>query len=52
MIYKAVFHFKTFAQDFFVGIEALYKPQGYPSFEVLGYIMDKDLDNIKLVLKE
>ena len=52
MIYKAVFHMKTFSKDIFVGIEALYKPQGYPSFEVLSYIMDEDLSNIKLVLKD
>lgn len=52
IIYKTVLHIKTFAEEIFVGIEALYKPQGYPSFELLSYIMDSDLNNIKLVLKD
>lgn len=52
MIYKTVLYIKTFSEEVYVGIEALYKPQGYPSFEVLSYIMDSELENIKLVLKD
>jgi len=40
MIYKTVLLIKTFTGDSFVGIEALYKPSGYPSFELLSYIVD------------
>ena len=43
---------KTFTSTVYVGIESIYKPQGYPSFEVLSYLMDTDLDNIKMVLKD
>ena len=43
---------KTFKGDTYVGIESLYKPQGYPSFELLSYIVDSNLDNIKKVLKD
>ena len=43
---------KTFTSAIFVGIESVYKTQGHPSFEVISYLMDEDLDNIKLVLKD
>lgn len=43
---------KTFTSTVYVAIESIYKPQGYPSFELVSYLMDEDLDNIKLVLKD
>ena len=43
---------KTFTGTTFVGIESLYKPQGYPSFELLAYVVDSDLKTIKKVLKD
>ena len=43
---------KTFTSTLYVAIESIYKPQGYPSFEVISYLMDTDLDNIKMVLKD
>ena len=43
---------KTFNDVTYVGIESLYKPQGYPSFELLGYVVDSDLKTIKKVLKD
>lgn len=46
-----MFYFKTFTNDLFVGIETLYKPDG-GQFEVLSYIMDKDLENVRLVMDD
>ena len=43
---------KTFTSTTFVGIESLYKPTGNPSFELLSYIMDADIDTIRLVLDD
>jgi len=50
LIYKAVFQLKTYSSNMYLGIESLYKPSGFPSFEVISYIMDTDLENISLVL--
>ncbi len=36
----------------FVGLESLYKPDGFPSFELLSYILDSDLANVRKVLKD
>lgn len=43
---------KTFTSTVFIGVESVYKPQGYPSFELLSYLLDSNLDNIKLVMKD
>ena len=43
---------KTFTSTTFVGIESLYKPTGYPSFELISYIMDADIETIRLVLDD
>lgn len=43
---------KTFTSTLYVAIESIYKPQGHPSFEVISYLMDTDLDNIKMVIKD
>lgn len=52
LIYKAVILFKSFTSEIFVGIESLYKPEGNPSFELISYLMDANLDNIKKVLAD
>lgn len=52
VIYKVVFWFKTFTSNVFVGAEMLYKPEGRPSFELLSYIIDSDLNMIAKVLNE
>ena len=52
MVYKAVFLFKTFTDEVFLGVETLYKPTGFPSFELLTYIVDSNLENIRKVLKD
>ena len=28
----------------------LYKPSGFPSFEIISYILDSDLSNVELVM--
>ena len=43
---------KTFTSDVYVGAEMLYKPEGQPSFEILSYIIDSDLNVISKVLDE
>ncbi len=52
LVYKVVFMFKTFTGNMFVGLESLYKPDGFPSFELLSYILDSDLENVKKVLRD
>lgn len=52
LIYKAVILIKTFTSETYVGVESLYKPQGYPSFDLLSYIVDSDLKNVQKVLKD
>ena len=42
---------KTYTGSMYVGLESLYKPNGAPSFELLSYILDSDLDNIKRVMR-
>ena len=51
-IFKTVVMLKTFTSTTFVGIEALYKPSGYPSFELLSYIMDADINTIRIVMDD
>jgi len=36
----------------FVGLETLYKPNGFPSFELISYLLDSDLANIRKVLND
>ena len=43
---------KTFTNVSYVGIESLFKPQGYPSFDLLSYVVDSDLKNIQKVLRD
>ena len=41
---------KTYTTEVFLGLESLYKPSGFPSFEIISYIMDSNLKNIEKVL--
>ena len=43
---------KTFTSTTFLGIESLYKPSGYPTFEVLNMIMDADIQTIRIVMDD
>lgn len=52
VIYKVVIWFKTFTSNVFVGAEMLYKPEGRPSFELLSYVIDSNLETISKVLNE
>jgi len=52
MIYKVVFQFKTYTGTVFVGIESLYKPKGFSSFELISYILDSDIENVKKVMRD
>lgn len=36
----------------FVGAEMLYKPEGQPSFELISYVVDSNLETIAKVLNE
>lgn len=47
-----VFWIKTFTSNVYIGAETLYKPEGRPSFELLSYIIDSDLDVVGKVLGE
>lgn len=50
--YKLVLQIKNFASNNYVAIEGVYKQVGYPTFEVLTYYFDSNLDNIRSVLGE
>ena len=34
----------------YLGVEMLYKPTGFPSFELISYLLDSDISNIEMVL--
>jgi len=52
LVYKSVFMLKSFTTTMFLGIETLYKPTGFPSFEVLSYILDSEIGTIRKVMKD
>ena len=52
LIFKTVLMIKTFTSTTFLGIESLYKPSGYPTFEVLNMIMDADIQTIRIVMDD
>jgi len=43
---------KTFTNNVYLGIESLYKPSGFSSFELISYIMDSNLDNVRKVMRD
>lgn len=51
MLYKSVFYFKTFTNEIYLGIESLYKPTGFPSFELVSYMLSDKLADIEKALK-
>ena len=52
VIYKTVVMLKTYTGITYVGVESLYMSTGYPSFELLSYIVDSNLKNVKRVLND
>lgn len=50
--YKLVIMIKTFSATNFLAIEGLYKQIGFPTFEVLTYYFDSNIENIRSVLSE
>ena len=51
-VYKVVFQIRSFQDDSYIGIEAQVNRFGFPSFEILNYIMETDIDRIKICLNE
>ena len=51
LIFKTVLMLKTFTSTTFVGIESLYKADAN-HFELLSYIMDADINTIRLVMDD
>lgn len=49
LIFKTVLMFKTFTSNMYLGIEALYRN---PSFEVLTYILDADLNTVRIIMDD
>ena len=43
---------KTFTNRHFIALESLYKPSGYPSFELLSYLLTDDIAQVRTVLKD
>lgn len=50
--YKLVIMLKTFSATNYLAVEGLYKQVGFPTFEVLTYYFDSNIDNIRSVLNE
>lgn len=50
--YKLVIQVKTFSSNNYVAVEGLYKQIGFPTFEVLTYYFDSNIDNIRSILNE
>jgi len=50
--FKLVLQIRTFSANNYVAVEGVYKQVGSPTFEVLTYYLDSNLENIKSVLSE
>lgn len=50
--YKLVIMLKTFAATNYLAVEGLYKQVGFPTFEVLTYYFDSNIDNIRSVMND
>lgn len=50
--YKLVLQVKTFSTNNYIAIEGVYRQVGYPTFEVLTYYIDVDINNVRSVLGE
>lgn len=50
--YKLVLQIRTFSANNYVAIEGVYKQVGFPTFEVLTYYFDSNIDNIRSAIGE
>ena len=50
--FKMVIQVKTFSATNYIAIEGVYKQIGFPTFEVITYYVDGNIDNIRNVLNE
>lgn len=50
--YKIVILVKTFSSTNYIAVEGVYKQIGFPTFEVITYYIDSNIDNIRNVLDE
>ena len=50
--YKLVLQLKGFSSNNYIAVEGLYKQVGFPTFEVLTYYFDSNIENIRSVLGE
>lgn len=50
--YKMVITVKTFTTTNFIAVEGVYKQIGFPTFEVITYYVDNNIENVRKVLGE
>ena len=50
--YKLVLQIKGFSSNNYVAIEGVYKQVGYPTFEVITYYFDSNIENIRQAINE
>lgn len=50
--YKLVLQIKNFASNNYLAVEGIYKQVGFPTFEVVTYYFDSNLENIRSALGE
>lgn len=50
--YKLVLQIRTFSTNNYLAVEGVYKQIGFPTFEVLTYYFDSNIDNIRNILGE
>lgn len=50
--FKLVLQIRTFSSNNYVAIEGVYKQIGFPTFEVLTYYFDSNIDNIRNAISE
>lgn len=50
--FKLVLQIRNFSANNYIAIEGVYKQIGFPTFEVLTYYLDSNIDNIRNVLSE
>lgn len=52
MTYKIAIKIQTFNTVNYLGLTGLYKKIGFPTFQVVNYLLDTDINNIRMVLEE
>ena len=50
--YKLVLQVKTFSSNNYIAIEGVYKQVGFPTFEVITYYFDSNIENIRQAINE